>query len=917
MRPNTAWNGAIAPLGRRVPVFANLEAERFPEFLLQLDDDDEKKRGWIAAFGGGIGSMDLVASCRDKLACFRIKELKDVLTQLGLVKQGKKQDLVDRILQLLSDEQVPKSQVWGKRNSFWKDEVAKIIDDAYRRKILVPGATDLASKSGIVTDYNQVKPKEEIDDYRLEMKVRCPCGNSFSTDSIIQCEDPGCQVWQHISCIIIPEGTLEGPSPELPTRFYCELCRISRADPFWLTVGHPLLPVKLTSSGIIGDGTNTLQNVERIFQLSRADRELFQRADYDLQVWCLLLKDKVPFRMQWPQFAELKVNGVAVQVVARQGSQLLGINGRDDGPVITTCTKEGSNKICLSWRDARVFCFGIRLAKRQSIQQVVLSLVPKEADGECFEDALARVCRCIGGGTATDNADSDSDLEVVADSVTINLRCPMSGSRMRIAGRFKSCIHMGCFDLETFVELNQQSRKWQCPICLKNYSLENIIIDPYFSRITSLLHNCGDVNEIDVKPDGSWRIKNEEFSDLSKWHLPDGSLCADTCAEVKPDLEKLKEIKQEITSEVHRNLKLKRNRRGFWEVGKPDDMRLQTSQNHVLSKLKDHCQIIPMNSSATCSYRAVEDPSVNQEAGHFGSSLNSIHELNSLVFNFDPTYNVDNRVQPAPSNTPDVIVLSDSDEDNHTPLSPKTAHDTCLAGGGEIPFPSHLEVSERIIVDADLEMYSGFCAGLFDNNTDDFDIPSPSFQLFGSNAEVQDPFVDSHTSLDRALTDAYGLASNGGFGDTSRIQDLSAGHTSIEIHESMVDNPLAFASDDPSLQIFLPTRPAGIPLQDELNDRNEVPNEVTSDDWISLTLAIGGDDGKSAPVKRPRSEQKFTPKERMEPLDESASLLLSINYNRVDKVHSKNQRSENPFSHPRQPRSARPRLYLPIYTDSD
>ena len=54
--------------------------------------------------------------------------------------------------------------------------------------------------------------------------------------------------------------------------------------------------------------------------------------------------------------------------------------------------------------------------------------MPKEADGECFEDALARVCRCIGGGTATENADSDSDLEVVADSVTINLRCPVSGS---------------------------------------------------------------------------------------------------------------------------------------------------------------------------------------------------------------------------------------------------------------------------------------------------------------------------------------------------------------------------------------------------------------------------------------------------------------------------------------------------------
>lgn len=57
----------------------------------------------------------------------------------------------------------------------------------------------------------------------------------------------------------------------------------------------------------------------------------------------------------------------------------------------------------------------------------ILSMIPKESDGECFQDALARVCRCIGGGNTADNADdSDSDLEVVADFFGVNLRCPVS-----------------------------------------------------------------------------------------------------------------------------------------------------------------------------------------------------------------------------------------------------------------------------------------------------------------------------------------------------------------------------------------------------------------------------------------------------------------------------------------------------------
>lgn len=132
-------------------------------------------------------------------------------------------------------------------------------------------------------------------------------------------------------------------------------------------------------------------------------------------------------------------------------------------------------------------------------------MVPNETEGEQFQEALARVCRCVGGGAATENADSDSDIELVADSVTVNLRCPvsesihfctrtesnmgyvvildttlflcvcdcdqskryqvfsiylqMSGSRIRIAGRFKPCVHLKCFDLEAFIELNHRSRK--------------------------------------------------------------------------------------------------------------------------------------------------------------------------------------------------------------------------------------------------------------------------------------------------------------------------------------------------------------------------------------------------------------------------------------------------------------------------
>lgn len=798
--------------------------------------------------------MDLVYSCKEKLSYFRIKELKDVLTQLGLSKQGKKQELLNRILENLADEQVSRSHGWGKKGAIRKEVVAKTIDNTYRtmKSPGASGAAEVASKSHGKLDLDYGKPEEVEDDAaQLDLKVRCPCGSTLMSDSMIMCEDPRCRVWQHVACVLIPEKHMDGFQPEIPSCFYCELCRINKADPFWLTVRHPLPPVKLTSSVITSDGTNTRQNVDVTFLLSGTDKELLQRSEYGLQVWCLLLNDKVPFRMQWPQYAELLVNGILVQAINRPGSQLLGINGRDDISLISAYSTEGINRICLSNCDTRIFCFGVRLAMRRTVEQV-LNMVPKEVDGgEQLEDALARVRRCIGGGTATENADSDSDLEVVADSITVNLRCPMSGSRMRVAGRFKPCIHMGCFDLETFVELNQRSRKWQCPICLKNYSLENIIIDPYFNRITSLLRNYeSDVHEIEVKPDGSWRVKNDGgCQDLSRWHYPDSSLCVTTNAEVKPEMEISRQTKQEGSSEGRTGLKLgmKRNRDGRWEVKKPEDTSLSSAGNSLLDIFENHLpNIRPRSSTATGSYRDGEDASVNQDGGnHLDSSVNNGHEIDSLPLNFDTAYNIEGIAPHVSSKDSDIIVLSDSEED--VPAnSAATGNETNRADGPGLPFDAnHPGVHQRCSEDTGLVTSGTSCLGLFYNGGDDFGIPfwplqtDTGFQPFEMGSNAPDSLVDAQGSLACAPTISYDLASNSALGDMSSM-NFSTCHSDPETNGSLVDNPLSFSGNDPSLQIFLPSRPASVVLQSDFRDNNEMPSRVQSDDWMPLTLAAGG-----------------------------------------------------------------------------
>ncbi|KAK9072596.1 hypothetical protein SSX86_009031 [Deinandra increscens subsp. villosa] len=865
--------------------------------------------------------MDLVTSCKEKMAHFRIKQLKDILTRLGLSKQGKKQDLADRILAIISDDR-ELSGTWAKKNIARREDVAKLVDDTHR-KLQFPGASDLASKSQNASNVTvSTTFKEEVEDTYQTKKVRCLCGSFSRSDLMIKCEDKRCNMSQHICCVIIPEKPVEGIQPTPPTPFYCELCRLARADPFWVTMGHPLYPVKLTIASVPTDGTSPVQNVEKTFHLTKADRDLLAKPEFELQAWCMLLNDKVSFRMQWPQYADLQVNGMPVRAINRPGSQLLGANGRDDGPVITPCTREGSNKISLTGCDARVFCLGVRIVRRQTVQQI-LNLIPKESDGERFEDAVARVCRCVGGGATTENADSDSDLEVVADCIPVNLRCPMSGSRMKIAGRFKPCAHMGCFDLEVFVQMNQRSRKWQCPICLKNYSLEDVIIDPYFSRITTKMQTCGeDVTEIEVKPDASWRVKAENdqksLGQLGQWHLPDGTLFVPMEVESKPKPETLKQVKHEGGSEGHNTglkLGIKKNRNGIWEVSKPETTRSLSSGNKLPEKKVNNGHIgnngFLMSSSATFSGRDGEDASINQDGGgHFGHSTTNGADFGSVSPNMDLGYGFTNMNPPAMGGDADIIILSDSEDETENLMSSEPAYNK------NGTFSALPQAEDPVLIHG-----GSSCLGLF-NNDDDFGVPfwslpstsqmGPGFQLFGS--DDNDHGLGGPTSMDGfTFTDEIGL-NPAPLGPSSSLYQ-----SNLDINDGLVDNPLAYGQNDPSLQLFLPTQPPEVAEQVESKDQPTVSKGLTSDDWTSLRLGCSGGGVNCEPTATNglnSSQQPPSQDGMMDVPADTASLLLGMNGSEPGKTRSR-ERSDNPFSFPRQKRSVRPRFDFSIDCDSE
>ena len=147
--------------------------------------------------------------------------------------------------------------------------------------------------------------------------------------------------------------------------------------------------------------------------------------------------------------------------------------------------------------------------------------------------------------------------------------------------------------------------------------------------------------------------------ELSQWHMPDGTLCVSK-EDTSPSVENLNEVKSEDTSDGHRSLKLgiKKNRNGIWQVSrKADDKNPSVVGNHIQNNTGFPApSTVPMIISPTGSCRDGEDASVNEE------------EIDSLVRNFGQTDNTEDRQQQQQQqqqqNAADVIVLSDSDEEN-------------------------------------------------------------------------------------------------------------------------------------------------------------------------------------------------------------------------------------------------------------
>lgn len=877
----------------------------------------------------------LSTSCLEKLETFRIKELKDVLTRIGAAKQGKRQVLIDKVMAIVSAPEREPAGLKGSRSEsstkykLCREEVAKIIDDVYR-KMRGSSALDLATAGDILAGFRTSNQSSK----RVENVTRCPCGSKMTSESMIQCDDSKCMVWQHVNCVLIPEK--EGLKTEHPPQFYCDLCRIQFGDPYCVAVSHPMLPMKMITSFPASEGSNPLQNIEKSFMITRSDQEMLLKPQYDIQVWSVLLNDKVSFRMHWPLHTELRINGYPIRATNRPPHQSLGINGRDDGVGISDYVREGSNSISMSAGDGRPFCIGVRIIQRLSVEQV-LSRIPGEGEGESFDTALARARRCLGGGNSqVDNGnDSDSDLEVISECVFVNLRCPMSGSRMKVAGRFKRCVHMGCFDLHTFVELNQRTRKWQCPICLTNYALDDLIIDPFLTRIVKAMNSYGeDIVEVEMKPDGDWRPKVEGDARLQEaWRSPEGTFVAastNTGVELRP----VKTEEGLPFEKVPLKIGIKRARDGTWQVKRANGgLGLPKNGNGVYDQHPIFGSADFSRSSSMTANTTEALSGRHEQEGIIQLSRAAYAEVNSVpteapISSHRPGGSVS--IDSESKRNEEVIILSDTEEEN---VGECNLGEDMMAQAA-VGVQNREQMGERDldtdITFLDVEPLQECAVDFFESDRGETipqdpwlsQVHDPPFELMGSTP-VFPRKASGHQRPRSNLSQSGRRASHGLVLDQHRRNGVSetrvlgyerSGHYRGEMAETAKES----ASTESSLRLFLPPQPAKPVVQRRIHDPNSTSEDGLDNGWFSLSLGSGERMAESRPTGRasPFSGEEAS-QERPDPVASRSSGLLNLN------SQGTSARLDSPFTQRKNSgvalhRSAhRLRSYFRVDSDSD
>ena len=137
------------------------------------------------------------------------------------------------------------------------------------------------------------------------------------------------------------------------------------------------------------------------------------------------------------------------------------------------------------------YCIGVYILEKVSVDTLVKGLKATGVkSAELTRDMIKQKLH-IG----------DDDFEIETNTYKVSLLCPLMKFRMQIPSRSTKCRHAQCFNLESYLQMNEKKPTWNCPVCDQNASYDSLMIDSLF---VELLEQCKDCDEVEFSADGTW-----------------------------------------------------------------------------------------------------------------------------------------------------------------------------------------------------------------------------------------------------------------------------------------------------------------------------------------------------------------------------------------------------------------------------
>lgn len=195
---------------------------------------------------------------------------------------------------------------------------------------------------------------------------------------------------------------------------------------------------------------------------------------------------------QWPlqqttSHFEIRVNHRVFQI------KRAGKKDKDRVADITSYCRAGNNSITVLWNGSGGYQMFVTLSKRIPVETLVQTVLAKRSrDYEASLEAIKK--------TLSRRAGSDELQEV---STKVSLLCPATKAVMQIPCRATTCNHLQCFELQSYLLMNERVPRWQCPHCSKTALYKDLFADNFFKNVIEQVSKA-DITEIEFKPDATW-----------------------------------------------------------------------------------------------------------------------------------------------------------------------------------------------------------------------------------------------------------------------------------------------------------------------------------------------------------------------------------------------------------------------------